>query len=169
MYFVERPNTLKDVDLRADSTIRRAAVGKNDLRILAIVTRELVAAEACYHKSCYRDYTRNVEGAVSSGDKKEENACPEYTSAESQSYENLFTYIEISLLQNPRIVRMAELYTLFTSFLKSQGVTEIKESTRTYFRRKLEGEFRDTLNLEDLSGNKRVFVILRSLSRLELS
>ena len=34
-------------------------MGKNDPRILAIVTRELVAAETCYHKSCYRDYTRN--------------------------------------------------------------------------------------------------------------
>ena len=156
------------VDFRADSTIRRAAVGKNDPRILATVTRELVAAEACYHKSCYRDYTRNIQGAVSNGDKKEEEECPEYTNAESQPYENLFRFIETRLLQNPRIVRMVELYTLFTSFLKSQGVTEIKESTRTHFRRKLEGEFRDTLDFEDLSGNKRVFVIPRSLSRLDL-
>ena len=164
-----REALIQCVDLRADSTIRRAAVGKNDPRILAIVTRELVAAEACYHKSCYRDYTRNIQGAVSSGDKKEEDECPEYTNAESQAYENLFTYIETRLLQNPRIVGMVELYTLFTSFLKSQGVTEIKESTRTHFRRKLEGEFRDTLDFEDLSGNKRVFVIPRSLSRLDLA
>ena len=145
-------------------------MGKNDPRILAIVTRELVAAEACYHKSCYRDYTRNIQGAVSSGDKKEEDECPEYTNAESQAYENFFTYIETRLLQNPRIVRMVELYTLFTSFLKSQGVKEIKESTRTHFRRNLEGEFRDTLDFEDLiSGNKRIFVIPRSLSRLDLA
>ena len=114
------------VDLHADRTIRRAAVGKNDPRILAIVTRELVAAEACYYKSCYRDYSQSVQGAVSSGEKKKEDECPEYNNAESQAYENLFTYIETSLLQNPRIVRMAELYTLFTSFLKSQGVMEIK-------------------------------------------
>ena len=80
-----REALIQCVDLRADSTIRRAAVGKNDPRILAIVTRELVAAEACYHKSCYRDYTRNVQGAVSSGDKKEEDECPEYTNAESQA------------------------------------------------------------------------------------
>ena len=58
------------IDLRADNTIRRAAVGKNDPRILAIVTRELVAAEACYHKSCYRDYTRNIQEAVSSDTKE---------------------------------------------------------------------------------------------------
>ena len=80
-----REALIQCVDLRADSTIRRAAVGKNDPRILAIVTRELVAAEAWYHKSCYRDYTRNIQGAVSSGDKKEEDECPEYTNAESQA------------------------------------------------------------------------------------
>ena len=42
--------------------------GKNESRIVAIVTRELVAAEACHHKSCYRD----VQGAVSCGDTKKE-------------------------------------------------------------------------------------------------
>ena len=64
---------------------------------------------------------------------------------------------------------MAQLYTLFKPFFKSQGVTEIKESTRTHFRTKLEGEFRDKLDFEDLSGNKDVFVIQRSLSRLDLA
>ena len=73
------------VDLRVDNNIRRAAVGRNDPRILAIVTRELVAAEACYHKSCYPSYTRNLQGAVSSGDKKEEDECREYTNAKSQA------------------------------------------------------------------------------------
>ena len=80
-----REALIQCVDLGVDNTIRRAAVGRNDPRILAIVTRELVAAEACYHKSCYRDYTRNVQGAVSSGDKKEEDECREYTNAKSQA------------------------------------------------------------------------------------
>ena len=40
--------------MRADETIRKAAVGKNDHRMLAVVSRELVAAKACYHKSCCR-------------------------------------------------------------------------------------------------------------------
>ena len=53
-------------------------MGKNVPRILTIFTRELVAAEACYHKSCYRDNTRNIQGAVSNADKKEEDECPEY-------------------------------------------------------------------------------------------
>ena len=80
-----REALIQSIDLHVDSTIRRAAVGKNDPRILAIVTREFIEAEACYHKSCYRDYTRNVQGAVSSSDKKEEDECPQYTNAESQA------------------------------------------------------------------------------------
>ena len=57
----------------------------------------------------------------------------EYSNAESQAYEKLFTYIKTGLLQNPRVVRMAELYSLFTSFFKFQGFTEIKESARSHF------------------------------------
>lgn len=143
MYFAGRPNTLtkgaktrealiQRVDLRADNKIWRGASSKNNSRILAIVTREPVATEACHHKSCYRDYIRNVQGAVSSRNAKEEDMCLKYTNAESQAYEMLFTYIKTDLLQNLRIVRMAELYTMFTSFFNSQG-TEIKAFTRTHF------------------------------------
>ena len=41
-------------DMRADSSIRKIATQKNDSKILALVSRELVAAEACYHRTCYR-------------------------------------------------------------------------------------------------------------------
>ena len=61
------------MDMRTDETIRKAVVGKYDKRILAVVSRELVVAEAHYHKSCYRSCTRNIPV---SGDKKEDS---EYT------------------------------------------------------------------------------------------
>ena len=104
---------------------------------MTIVSREVIAAEACYHKSCYHDDTKNVQGVK----------------AKSQAYESLFTKTKTGLFQNQRVVRIAELYTLFTSFLRSQEVVEVevKESTRTHFRRNLEGEFRDTPDFEDLS------------------
>jgi len=31
---------------------------KKDSRILAIASREIVTAEACYHRACYKGYTR---------------------------------------------------------------------------------------------------------------
>ena len=46
------------VDLRADETIRNIAIKKNDQKILAIESRELVAAEAHFHRSCYKNYTK---------------------------------------------------------------------------------------------------------------
>ena len=56
--------------MRADETIRKAAVAKKYLRMLAVVSTELVAAKACYHKSCYHNYTRNIPV---NGDKKEDS------------------------------------------------------------------------------------------------
>ena len=47
-----------------DQTIRNVATAKQDTKILAIVSRELVAAVACYHKSCYRNYTRPMYECV---------------------------------------------------------------------------------------------------------
>ena len=102
-----RKELIQCLDMRADETIRKAAVGKNDHRMLAVVSRELVAAKACYHKSCYRNYTRNIHF---SGDKKEVSEYTEYSRAELQGYEKLFNYIRTDLLQNPRIVRLSELY-----------------------------------------------------------
>ena len=66
--FCEKANFLKGTrnreplvqcrDMRADSSIRKMATLKNDSKILSLVSRELIAAEACYHKACYRSYTR---------------------------------------------------------------------------------------------------------------
>ena len=87
---------------------------------------------------------------------------------ELHGYEKLFNYIRTDLLQNPRIVRLSELYALFTSFVNSQGELEILESTRPHFRRRLQKEFRSAIDFEDLHGNNRIFVIPKNLSRLDL-
>ena len=80
-----REELIQCLNMRTDETIRKAAVGKNDHRMLAVVSRELVAAKVCYHKSCYRNYTRNIPV---SGDKKEAS---EYT---EQGNEKLFNTLE---------------------------------------------------------------------------
>jgi len=46
------------VDLRADTSIKKAAIAAGDSRIIGLASRDLVAAEARYHGQCYRDYTR---------------------------------------------------------------------------------------------------------------
>ena len=61
--------------------------GKKYLRMLAVVSTELVAAIACYHKSCYENYTWNIPV---NGNKKEDSVYTEYSRAELQGCEKLF-------------------------------------------------------------------------------
>ena len=108
------------MDIHADETIRKAAVGKCDNRILAVISRELEVAEARYHKSCYRNQcTRNIPVT---GDKKEDSEYTEYFQAELQGNDNIRT----DLLQNLRILRLSELYALPTSFVNSQREREMQ-------------------------------------------
>ena len=53
-----REPLLKCRDLRADHPIRKSAKEKKESRILAIASREIVAAKACYHRTCYKGSTR---------------------------------------------------------------------------------------------------------------
>ena len=49
----------KCAELRSNETICQAAVAKNDNKILALTSKDLVAAEGHYHRSCYRKYTKS--------------------------------------------------------------------------------------------------------------
>lgn len=46
----------KCVKLQADANIRNIVTEKQYTKILVVVTRELPAAEACYHKPSYKSY-----------------------------------------------------------------------------------------------------------------
>ena len=46
------------VQLRAGQTVRESAIQKNDGKILTVTSRDIVAAKAHYHRSCYKNYTR---------------------------------------------------------------------------------------------------------------
>ena len=48
------------LQLRSDGNIGELATKRNDTKIIAVTTDELIAKEACYHFTCYRDYTRPI-------------------------------------------------------------------------------------------------------------
>lgn len=56
-----RETLTQAIQLRADKTLRECATLKGDEKILAFTSRDIVAAEAHYHFSCYRNYTRGVK------------------------------------------------------------------------------------------------------------
>lgn len=63
-------------ELRADEKIQSVATKKMDSRILAIVSRDLVAAEGHYHRSCYRLYTKeDIPKNVSACDECDDVCC----------------------------------------------------------------------------------------------
>ena len=70
-----REKLIQAVQLRADTTLRNCVILKNDARKLTITSRDIVAAEAHYHASCYKSYT-NIKTKERDyvGDKEVENS-----------------------------------------------------------------------------------------------
>ena len=53
-----REKLTQATQLRVDDTLRKCSEKHQDAKIMEITSRDIVAAEAHYHKSCYRNYTR---------------------------------------------------------------------------------------------------------------
>ena len=71
-----RENLTQARQLRTDISVRNSAELKMDSRVLALLSRELTAAEAHYHCSCYRQYTK-VSSTSSEVSKQNENTIDE--------------------------------------------------------------------------------------------
>lgn len=96
--------------LRADAKIRSAAPKKMDSRILAIVSRDLVAAEGHYHNLCYKIYTKEVsKEEVANTEDGGDAADVQYEAAVKQSYNELFLFIRTEIFGNPRVMTMTSL------------------------------------------------------------
>ena len=151
--------------LRVDDTVRRAAEIKHDKRILALASRELVAAEAHWHHSCYKNYTRATSKSVNTTDTEE---LPDsYTEAELNAFSRLCDYIRNELFQSNNIMELVQLSDMLRGWMLESGVTEIKPSTITHLRRKLSVEFGNSLHLIQNESN-RVIVYPDSLTRDQL-
>ena len=151
--------------------MRATAIAKGDVRIIAIVSRELVAAEACYIRSCYTrtDKVTSTNTSTQINESDAESNQDTYGYTESQGYKKLFEFIRFDLLENPILITMVELRKLLPDYMRSLGAIELRESTKKNFRRKLEFEFGDLLQYEDLLDNNRLCVILNNLSPLKLA
>jgi len=173
-----REKLVKCRELRVDETLRSVAVrniampgrtGKSceiDNRILALTSREIVAAEAHYHHSCYKDYTRmRPEKPTQETDDAEEAA---YKAAESDGYEQLFDYIRTSLIDNPSIVPLSQLTLKLEEYMHTLGIAIIKPSTKKHIRRVLETKFGSTLQFI-VNYNNRVLVTSNALTKETLA
>ena len=95
-----RENLTQARQLRTDISVRNSAELKMDSRVLTLLSRELTAAEANYHRSCYRQYTK-VSSTSAEVSKQNENAIDEpYDNAEAAALIKLFNYIRNDIFVN---------------------------------------------------------------------
>ena len=148
---------VKATQLRVDKTLREKDLAKCDDKILAAITRDILAAEAHYHRSCCRDYTRpeKIRSSASSDQEKDD--------AGERAISDLFTYIRSEVIEKQSITTMTELTKKLEMFAQARGKEKLNDGTRKHIRRKLEAEFGSILLIfPDDKG--KLIVVLNSLS-----
>ena len=163
MKYIKNHNTreklTKAVDPRADKTLRETAVQKGDDRIMIGTSRDIVAAEAHYHLSCYKKYTKKGRHhLVSSNDEKKSNSDEQYYENERKAYDELFTHIRADVIHEKKIVSVTSLTARLELSMQSFRVDNMRDSTRKHIRRTLEPELCDSVVI--FQDNKGKLVLL---------
>lgn len=76
-----------------------------------MTSRDVVAAEAHYHHSCYKNYTRMKMNHEPEGDRGDGDV-----TVEKEAYANLFEYIRTDIIPNKKIVPITSLAAKLKSF-----------------------------------------------------
>ena len=92
-----------------------------------------------------------------------------YCNVESHAADKLYEFIRLYLLENPRLVKKVDLSEKLMIYVPSMGASEIFNSTKKHSRRKLEKEFGDLCQFEDLLNNNKLFVLPKNLSKDQLA
>ena len=148
-----REPLVKATQLRVDKTLREKDLAKCDDKILAAITRDILAAEAHYHRSCCRDYTRpeKIRASASSDQEKDD--------AGERAISDLFTYIQSEVIEKQSITTMTELTKKLEMFAQACGKEKLNDGTRKHIRRKLEAEFGSILLIFPDDKGKLIVVL----------
>ena len=114
--------------LPGDASIRNVAVKKMDIRLLIIVSKDLIAAEGHYHRLCSRSYKREQKAASSMTHDEDHNDEARYETARSHSYNEVFLFIRNELFTNPKVIAMADLTFKLVTSIKSLVIEQVKDS-----------------------------------------
>ena len=119
-----RETLTQAIQLRADQTLRECATLKGDEKILAVTSRDIVAAEAHYHFSCYRNYTRGVKTKQPDQEKR-------YEKVEGEALANLFDYIRRDIIPSKKVLPLASLTSKLESFMSAEN-ENLRDSTKKH-------------------------------------
>ena len=96
-----RDSLIQAVEMRPDKPIRDITIMKCDERLIAITSRDLVAAEAYSHASCYKSYTC-CHKVMAVNDKSKND----YVAIENKAMQQLLHYIRINIFKDPRLIQL---------------------------------------------------------------
>jgi hypothetical protein len=142
---------LSCAELRADDSIRKASLLRGDQRIAAITTDDLIAKEAKYHKTCYRNYTRVNYKVVK-----------DYQSNEDEPFDGV-KEILFDLYDSPDVIE----YAILTKALEDnlRGLDGVDEKYINSAKRNLKRKNENLLNgFNFLTVNSRLLVYPDTLS-----
>ena len=133
-----REKLIQAVQLSADATLRHCAILNNDARILAIASRDIVAAEAHYHASCYKSYTniKTKEGDHVGDQEVETNS---------------------RVIPNKEVVPVVQLTEKLEAFMSSKGEA-LKTTSKKNIRRRLESELGNSIHIFSNDSGKLLLV-----------
>ena len=109
--------------LRVGQTLRETALRKYDDKIIGLTSRDIVAAEAQYHRSCYRNYTRPDRKSL------DHNLPPDpEDDVENCAFSDLFDHIREEVMAKQKAVNMTHLTSkleLFAHAVKRTAETQL--------------------------------------------
>ena len=133
-----RESLIECVTLESDRTLREAAVSKMDSRLIAAMSRDAVASEAYFHRSCYRVYTKSTTcTSTESSLTEEEKEEVDYSQVESVAFEKVCEFIRSDIIPKARAIELTALRNMMVSHISSMGNYSITQSTKSNFLRKL--------------------------------
>ena len=147
------------VELRANNLIKEASRLQNDPRIAALCTDDLIAKEAAYHRSCYRDFTRIVTlkkpDAIAEGNEEELDI----------SFDAVDDFIK-ALIENPDITEYKFVTDIFEEELRKSNMSdEYIKNAKKNLRRKIE---RTIPNVNFINVKRKLFIYPDSLSKTDI-
>ena len=158
-YKNRKPEPLRKCEVKqVKEKLKTCAEDKNDYHILSLIaTNDIVAAEAKYHPSCYKDYTRPKKTS-----KPKDSAIVEYKRIELEAFHLAIEYCYNSITHS-KLFKLQDVTTIMAEHLRKHDLT-ITQSTKKNLRRNLEKSFKDSIKF--LSVNNTLF-IYSSIMKIE--
>lgn len=140
------------MQLRADEIVRKVATQRNDSKVLAITTSDLIAKEACYHFTCYREYTRQkkIKERVQPENDQNEH---QQEGTEQSNMPDVIKFL-VELYEKPDVVLLSKLQDILLINSEKKNLKRNIENRTNHFKFTKYGQtylvYPITLKFEDL-------------------